>query len=215
LTTAAFSLENNNMRLLSLGDRHHAESSPSSAVGVAADHLIDAVDSRVDLARHTIAAVALALDLDAIVRHHITERRRRLQVNRVPANLEIGVAVVDSVGARDIGRPVAVRVGRGAPNTANLRADAGRVNVIVSRSPAPIIGTRNGKSGRLLDAGRNQHGLVARQHGLAERDLLAALVGRAHGAGPILAVRPVGERLADVAVVVAVQAAVGRQGIGV
>lgn len=126
------------MSLLALRDSHDTESSSSSTNGGITKHLIDAIDSRIDLARHTITAI-LALDLDPKIRHHMAERRRRLQVNRVPANLEIGIPVGNGVGSSHIRRPVTVRIGRGTPNTAGFCSDAGRVDIVALRRQYRII----------------------------------------------------------------------------
>jgi hypothetical protein len=72
----------------------------------------------------------------------------------------------------------------------------------------PVIGVGHSKGGRVDNVRSNQHGLVAGQDGLTEGDTLSGLVLAADGANPIIAVWLVGERLLDLAVFVAVEAAI-------
>lgn len=47
---------------------------------------------------------------------------------------------------------------------------------LLSGGFTPVAEVRHGKSSCVLDQRGNQHGLVSRQHSLADRNLLAALI---------------------------------------
>lgn len=79
---------------------------------------------------------------------------------------------------------------------------------LLSRRFTPVASVRDCELANVLDQGGNQHSLISRQHGLAERDLTAALVHGRHGTGSILAVRPIGEGLLDISVLIAVKTAI-------
>jgi hypothetical protein len=79
---------------------------------------------------------------------------------------------------------------------------------LLSGGFTPVAEVRHGKSSYVLDQRGNQHGLVSRQHSLADRNMLAALILRAHGTRAILAIRLVGERLLDLTVLVAIKTAI-------
>lgn len=79
---------------------------------------------------------------------------------------------------------------------------------LLSGGFTPVAEVRHGKSSNVLDQRGNQHGLVSRQHSLADRNMLAALILRAHGTRAILAIRLVGERLLDLTVLVAIETAI-------
>lgn len=79
----------------------------------------------------------------------------------------------------------------------------------------PVAGVGDGESSDGLDHGGNEHGFVSRKDSLAPRHFTVALVDGLDSTGTLNAVRLVGERLVNVAVVVAVQATVHGQGIGI
>lgn len=79
---------------------------------------------------------------------------------------------------------------------------------LLSGGFTPVAEVRHGKSSCVLDQRGNQHGLVSRQHSLADRNLLAALILRAHGTRAVLAIRLIGERLLDLTVLVAIETAI-------
>jgi hypothetical protein len=192
-----------------LGDGNGTASSTTrTGHDAGARHLVDAHGGRIDLARKTIAATALALDFDTEGRLDVAERSGGLQVDGVPADLHIGVAVGDGVGSSGVRGPVTDGVGVGTPDTTLLGRDTGSVDVVLGSGLAPVGHVGNSQSLEFLDQSGDQHGLVTRQDGLAERDGLAGLVLGLDGTGTILAVRLVGEGLFDLAILVTVQTTV-------
>lgn len=222
------------MGLLALGHSHHAERGASGTLLRATDHLVDVVHGGIDLARQPVASITLALDLHTEVRHFVAERRRRLQVDRVPTDLEERATARVGVRASHIRRPVSVRVLRGAPDTGSLGSISRRVDIVakipismtsrttvvetqanlLSSSLTPISRIRHRKGRQLLHQRRDQHRLVSGQNGLTDGDISAlAFVAHAHGPRAVLAVGPIRERLLDLAVLVAVQSTILYQSV--
>lgn len=114
---------------MTLGDRNHTERRAASADSVAAQHLVDVVHIRIDLARETITVRALAFNRRTKLRDNMAERRGRLQIDGVPAELQESVAVRVHVGTGDIRGPVTPGIGRGAPDASLLGANARRVDI--------------------------------------------------------------------------------------
>jgi hypothetical protein len=79
---------------------------------------------------------------------------------------------------------------------------------LLSGGFTPVAEIRHGKSSYVLDQRGDQHGLISRQHGLADSNLLAALILRADGTRAVRAIRLVGERLVDVTVLIAIETAI-------
>lgn len=121
---------NNNMSLLPLRNRHHTESSTSRTLRAPTDHLINLVNIRVNLTRQTIASTTFTNNLNTKVRDHVAERRGGFQVDRVPADLYISIAVANRVSAGDIWRPVPNGFVRGTPNASCFCAGPRWVDII-------------------------------------------------------------------------------------
>jgi hypothetical protein len=75
-------------------------------------------------------------------------------------------------------------------------------------SPRPITWARDRKLCPIFDAGRNQHGLIARENGLTEGDVALGLVLASYGSRAVNAVGLIGERFAHDSVFVAIQTAI-------
>lgn len=194
--------------LAALGDGDDAETTTAGTVGSGSFHLVDPVVSRGDLAWKTIAASVRTLDSHAPIGHSVSERRGRFEIDGVPAKFDKGLSVVVRVGTGNVRAPVANITLVGSPDACLTSIDSRRIDVEMSRRLAPIVGTRISKNGRLIDLGRDQHGLVTRQHRLAERDDTAGLVLDANVCLSRHAIWFVRERLRDLAIVVAVQSTV-------
>lgn len=152
-----------------LGD---GDSATSSTTGTShetgAFHMVDAHGRGIDLAGKAVAASALTLNFNTESRLDIAEGGSRLEIDGVPANLHIGVAVGDSVGTSGVRGPVTDRVCVGTPNAALLSSDTGGVDVVLGSGLTPVGHVRNGQGLELLDQSGNEHGLVTRQDSLAE-----------------------------------------------
>lgn len=190
----------------------HGNSTAGSTTGTSHDtgalHVVDAHGGGIDLARKTIAAAALTLDFDTEGWLDVAEGSGGLQVDRVPADLDIGVAVGDGVGTCSVRGPVTDRVGVGTPDTALLGTDTGGVDVVLGSGLAPVGHVGNSQGLELFDQSGDKHGLVTGKDGLAEGDSLAGLVLGLDSTGTILAVRLVGEGLLNLAILVTVQTTV-------
>lgn len=193
------------MRGFALGDGHDAAGGATSASEGLTNHLVDIVDSRVDLARQAMAAVTLTLNLDTEVRLDIAEGCGGFQVDRVPANLQEGVAIGVGVGTSGVRGPVTDRVLGATPNTAFLRGDTRSVNVVLGSSGAPVGHAGHGQIGQRINHGGDKHGLVSGQHSLTERDRLSGLVVGLENTSGRLTVVTVGEGFLNFAVIVTVQ----------
>lgn len=201
--------------------RHDAEVAAAGAGAAAARarHLVDAVGARVDRAGQALALrLVVARNLDPERRLHVIEGARRLQVHRVPPDLDERVLVIVHVGTRHVRSPVALRAGRTPPLAPVRHAHAGGIYVEVRRGGGPVVCSGHGQ--RLLRAGpdqrRDQHGFVAGQHGLAKRHVSAAGgVLRHHGPLPVVAVVVAAVWLLQVPTGIAVQPAVLALRVGV
>lgn len=129
-TTAAVLLKDNHMGLLPLRNSNHTERGASRAIPTTPHHLINAVNVRVDLARKPITAVPLADNLDTEIRHLVPERRRRLKIDRVPADLDKRVPATNCVCASHVRGPISVRIRRGAPYAGGFGVNPGGVDVV-------------------------------------------------------------------------------------
>ena len=178
----ATKLEDNNVGFGTLGCRDHATSRTTGAgEDVGTVHLVDTHGGWIDTARETVTFPAFTLDFDTEFRLDITEGSGRLQVDRIPANLDVGVTSTIGVGTSSVGRPITNGVGASTPDTCLLDGDTWRVDIVLGGSRTPVGGTGNGQSLQLLDKSRDQHSLITRQHSLAERNGLSSLVLCLHG----------------------------------
>ena len=201
----AINLEDNNLGLGAVGSSDNTASSTSStSENIRGAHLVDTHSGRIDTAGKTIAVIAVTLNLDTKLRLDVAERSGGFQVDRVPTNLNVGVATAVSVGTSSVRRPVADRVGVGTPDTTFLDADTRSVDVVLSSGGAPVRHARHGKISQLLNQSWDQHGLVSGEHSLAKSDRLAGLVDGGQGTGTILAVGLAREGLLNLAVLVTV-----------
>jgi hypothetical protein len=193
---------------LALGDGDNAAGSTASASEGSTDHLVDGVDSGVDLAGQAIATTTLALNLDSKVGLDVAEGSSRLQVDGVPANLQVGIACGIGVGTSSVRGPVTDGVLRGTPDTSLLGSDTRGVDVVMGSSRAPVGHARHSQIFELVNQGRDKHSLISGQHGLTERHGLASLVMSLHRALSILTVITLREGLLDLSVLVTVQTTV-------
>lgn len=193
------------MRGLALRDGHDATGGVASASEGLTDHLVDIVDSRVDLAGQAVAAITLTLNLDTEFRLDFAERRGGFQVDGVPTDLQEGVAILVGVGPCGIRGPVTDGVLGGTPDTSFLRGDTRSVNIVLGSSGAPVGHAGHGQVGQLINHGGDKHGLISRQHSLAERDRLSSLIVGLENTSGRLTVVAVGEGFLDFAILVTVQ----------
>ena len=208
VTLVAARIEDDKVRRCSLVYSDHAECATTGAVAGTANHLVDTILARVDRAGKAVAAAIGTVDLDAPVLHVVAKRRGRLQVNRVPSQLDECVSRFVDIGTGYVRGPVAKGVGVSSPYTGRVGANSRRVDVVVCSSPTPVVGVWNSESGIVGNRSRNEHSLIARKHGLTERHHPSRVVLYTDVAGRGLAVGLVGEWLLDVAIVVAIQATV-------
>lgn len=191
-------------------DGDDAECSTSSTVRFGAPHLVHAVLAGVNCAGETVAATVGAFNADTPIRHVVTEGCHGLEVDGIPAKLEEGLAVGINICACDIWGPVAPWAVFCAPDASFTSADSGRVDIVVSCSTTPIVGTGVGESSIATDLRWDDHGFVARKNGLTERHNTTSIVDNTDVAVGRLTVGFVGEGFRDLATVVAVQTTVLR-----
>lgn len=129
-STSSRLIEDNKIGTDTFGNSDNAESTTTSAIRRAADHLIDFVLGRIDSAGETIAAFAITLDLHAPFWHLILERCCIFQVDWIPAELDKGLAILVDVGSCHVGRPIANGAVFSAPNTSLLASSTRRVDVV-------------------------------------------------------------------------------------
>jgi hypothetical protein len=206
---ATTNVENDDVRLGARGDSDDtASSTASTGEDIRSIHLVDTHGGGIDTAGKAIAAISVAQNLNTELGLDITEGSGGLQVDRVPADLEIGVAIGNGVGTGSVGRPVTDGFGARAPNTSLLNSNTRSVDVVLSSSLAPVGHAGDGERGQLLDQSRDQHGLVTGQDSLAESHRLAGLVHGLHSTGTILTVGLAGERLLDLTTLITVKTTV-------
>ena len=208
-TVASINVEDNDVGLGARGDSDNTASGAASAgKDILSAHLVDIHGRRINLAGKTVAAATLTLNLDTESGLGVAEGAGGFQVDGVPANLQVRAAVGDSVTTSSVGRPVTDGLSVGTPDTTLFNRDTRSVDVVLSGSLTPVGHAGDGQSSKLLDQGGDQHGLVSRQHSLAESHGLGSLVNGRHSTCTILTVGLVGERLLDLAVLVTVETAV-------
>lgn len=81
---------------------------------------------------------------------------------------------------------------------------------VLCRSASPIVRTRNGKLCPIFNVGRNQHGLIAREDGLTERNVPLGFVLASYITGPIYTIGLDWERFLNGSAFVAVKSSVLR-----
>lgn len=155
-----------------------------------------------------MAAAIGTIDLYTPVWHVIAERCGRLEIDRVPPQLDKCVSRIIDIGTSHVGGPVTERVGVRTPDTGRVSVDSRRIDVVVSCSPTPVVGARNSESGKIGHGSWDKHGFIARKHGLTERYDTARVVLYTNVGGGRLAIWFVWEGLLNVAIVVAIQTAV-------
>lgn len=92
----------------------------------------------IDVAGKTTTFTTFTLDLNTPVRNDISERDIRLQVNRVPADLNEGLARAQLVCTGNIRRPVSNRFVLGSPDACILSADSRRVDIVTASKLANL-----------------------------------------------------------------------------
>lgn len=75
-------------------------------------------------------------------------------------------------------------------------------------STSPIVRTRNGKLCPIFNVGRNQHGLIARENGLTERNVPLSFVLASYITGPIYTIGLVWEWFSNGSAFVAIKSSV-------
>lgn len=202
-------VENNNVGLGARGDSDNtASGTTSTGEDIRSVHLIDTHGGRIDTAGKAIAAIAIAQNFNTKFGLDVAEGSSGLQVDRIPADLDVGVAIGNGVGAGSVGDPVTGGVGAGTPDASLLNTNTGGIDVVLRSGLAPVRHAGDGESGKFLDQGWDQHGLVTRQDSLAESHRLAGLVRDLHSTSTILTVGVAGERLLDLAILVTVKTTV-------
>lgn len=116
----------------------------------------------IDLAWKTVATSSIADNLNAPIRHGVTEGSRCFEVDWVPAKLHECVAVGIGVGASHVRGPVAPGVLVGSPHTCDISGGSRRVDVVVSSSSTPVAGVWDSKLSVAFYTGRDKHRLVTR-----------------------------------------------------
>lgn len=206
---AAIKLEDNDSGLGAVGGSDNTTSgATSTSEDIRSAHLIHTHGGGVDTAGKTIAIIAITLNLDTKLGLDVAKWGGGLQVDRVPADLHISIAVSIGVGTSSVRRPVTNGVGVGTPDTSLLNTNTRSVDVVLGSSGAPVGHGGHSKGSELLDQGGNKHGFISRQHSLAEGNRLASLVNGRHGSRAILTVRLVGERLLDFTILITVKSTV-------
>lgn len=79
---------------------------------------------------------------------------------------------------------------------------------VLRSSASPIVRAWNGKLCPIFDIGRNQHGLIARENRLTERNVTLGIVLAPYITGPVDAVRFIRERLLNGSAFVAIKSSV-------
>lgn len=95
-------------------------------------NLVDSMFGGINVTRKTTAFATLTLDLNTPVGNNIPERNIGLDINRVPADLDEGLARAQLVCAGNIWRPVPNGLFLGPPDTCFLSADSRRVDVVAA-----------------------------------------------------------------------------------
>ena len=174
----------------------------------------------IDCARETIA-VTVANDLDTPCWHLVTKWCGRLQVNRVPGQLDKSFTRLHCVRTSNVWAPIAVWIIRRAPDARLVRGNTWRVDIeaaagsvrasshsklyLLSSGTCPIARPWNSKLCPSLDICRNQHRLVTRQHSLAKGNVAACLILAANIPGTVNTIRLVWKWLLDRTAVVTVE----------
>ena len=98
----------------------HTEGGAASTVRAATVHFVDLVLGGVNSTRQAIAFTTIADNLHPPSRHLVAEWRRRLQIDRIPTELDKRLAIRVSVGTGDVRTPISPRVRRRSPYTGFL-----------------------------------------------------------------------------------------------
>jgi len=133
VSTPAGPVKDNEVGIDTFGDSDDAESTTTSAVGRATDHLIHFVVGRIDCTRETVAAFTITFDLHTPLWHFVFERCCSLQIDRVPTKLDEGLATVINIGACHIGRPIPNRAVFAAPDTSFLASGSGWIDIVATQ----------------------------------------------------------------------------------
>lgn len=86
----------------------------------------------INVARKTATFATLTLNLNTPVGNDISERNIGLDINRVPTDLDEGLARGQFVCAGNIWRPVPDGLVLGSPNACILGADSRRVDIVTA-----------------------------------------------------------------------------------
>lgn len=86
----------------------------------------------INVARKTTTFATLTLDLNTPIGNNIPERNIGLDINRVPADLNEGLARAQLVCAGNIWRPVPNGLVLGSPNACIFDADSRGVDIVAA-----------------------------------------------------------------------------------
>lgn len=92
----------------------------------------------INVARKTTTFATLTLNLNTPIRNDIPERNIRLDINRVPTELNEGLARAQFVCASNIWRPVPDGLVLGSPDACILGADSRRVDIVTASKLANL-----------------------------------------------------------------------------
>lgn len=104
----------------------------------------------INVARKTATFATLTLNLNTPVGNDIPERNIRLDINRVPTDLDEGLARGQFVCAGNIWRPVPDGLVLGSPNACILGADSRRVDIVTASKLANLSNRLSKKKKTLL-----------------------------------------------------------------
>ena len=161
-----------------------------------------------DGAREAVAVAATAFDGHTPVRHCGAERGRGFQVWRIPAEFDESIPTGVSVGTSHVWGPVAHGLLNRAPHACSGRVDPRRINIVVGSSFTPVARVWVGKLRPTLHSGRNEHGFIDWEQRLKEGNDATRIVLDPDVGRRLLAVRFVGKRLLNIAILVTVETTV-------
>jgi hypothetical protein len=130
VSTSTGTVKNYQVGRDAFGNSDDAKSTTTSAVGRAANHLVDFVLGRVNCARESIAAFAVTLDLYAPIWHLISEWCCGFQVYRVPTKLEERLTIFIDVGPCYVRSPIANRAILHTPDAGFFTSSSRWVDVV-------------------------------------------------------------------------------------
>lgn len=210
-TTTSTDFKNLNLNARTRRSGTNTEITATGATaGVTRSDFVDTVLGGVDRARQAVTVTSFTNETNTKSRQSSFEWAIILKVNRVPANLDKGIAIVVSVGTSDIGRPVANGLILASPNAALLSTNARSVNIVVSSGADPIRRIRNGNDFRATrrNLSGNNHSFIAGKNCLTKRYYISTRIQGSGARSTVSTVVLFGKRLFNFAVFVAVKTAI-------